>query len=90
MSWLAKDLTPLQAQILLDAWHSETVLVDRLRKAGICVHGRSLSTAADGRIYYLPQEYLEPGESLCLECGEVWPTVRDMDEAIERLLYGDG
>ena len=85
MSWLTADLTPEQADLLLDAWRSETVRRDRLREDGICVHTRSLTTSADSTVHYPPQEYLEPGEALCLECGKVWPSVADQDAEIEAM-----
>lgn len=85
MSWLT-DLTPEAADMLLAAWASETVRVQRLREAGICIHSRSLTTSDSGIVYYLPQEYLEPDEALCLECGRIWPSVLEMDAELEALL----
>lgn len=85
MSWLAEDLTPEAADQLLAAWHSDTIYARRLLEAGICLHSRSLTTAADGTVHYPPQEYLEPGEALCLECGKVWPSVAEQDAEIEAM-----
>lgn len=83
MSWLTNDLSPEESDALLDAWHTEAVKRQMLERVGVCFHLSSLSTAANGVVYYPPQAYLEPGEALCLDCGKTWPSVEEQDLEVE-------
>lgn len=57
---------------------------DALHRRGVCTHSCGLGHHAPA--IYHAQEYLEPGEHLCMDCGEVFPTFDAFVEESRRVL----
>ena len=85
MSWLTDDLSPYEADLLMQAFASETVRRQRLERAGICVHGATVTTAEDGAIHYPEQMGLADGQIRCRDCLKVWEDEGDYAAEIDRL-----